>query len=75
MGDIATPDEVVAVLEGGPQSIPETSRVRTASVFDEKIKLPHYGGYEHFVRVGWFDDDAPGQRVRYRWAMRTEVAE
>jgi hypothetical protein len=75
MGYIATPDEIVAILEGGPQSIPQALRVRAASPLDEKIKLPHYGGYEHFERVGWFDENGPGQHVRYRWIMRTEVAE
>lgn len=75
MGETAAPDAIRAVLEGGPESIPEGLRVQAASPLDDKIKLPHYGGYEHFERVTWHDQDSPGQHVRFRWTMRTEVAE
>jgi hypothetical protein len=66
---------IQAILVGGPQSIPETSRVQTVSPLDEKIKLPHYGGYEHFERIGSPAGDTPGRQVIYRWTMRTEMAE
>lgn len=66
---------IQAILEGGPESIPETSRLQTVSPLDEKIKLPHRGGYEHFERVGWRDQHPSGLRLNYRWVMRTEIAE
>jgi Family of unknown function (DUF5988) len=65
---------VQAVLEGGPESIPAAQRTQEVSPFDEKIKLPHYGGYEHFERVGSLEGNTVEQLV-YRWTMRTEVAE
>jgi hypothetical protein len=64
-----------AILEGGPEHIPVASRVQEVSPLDEKIKLPHRGGYEHFERVGWLEEHATAQRLIYRWTMRTEVAE
>jgi Family of unknown function (DUF5988) len=70
---VSAPDTVLAILEGGPESIPEALRMRTVNPFDEKIKLPHYGGYEHFERLGWPDDEA--QHLVFRWITRTEVAE
>lgn len=68
---------VRAVLEGGPASIPAASRTQVVSPQDEKIKLPHYGGYEHFVRTAELDLDesASIQRIIFRWITRTEIAE
>lgn len=75
--DATTFRSIAAILEGGPESIPETSRVRKVSPSDEKIKLPHHGGYEHFQRVG--EAAAPvaaaAPPLVFRWTMRTEVAE
>lgn len=65
---------VRAILEGGPESIPAASRIQEVSPLDEKIKLPHYGGYEHFERVGWGENTSP-QCLIYRWTTRTELAE
>jgi len=70
-----TPIAVRATLEGGPESIPQSSRIQTVSPLDEKIKLPHYGGYEHFVRVGSLGEDSSAQQLIYRWITRTEMAE
>ena len=66
---------VEAVLEGGPETIPTASRIREVSPLDEKVKLPHYGGYEHFERVGSLVEDTSCRQVIFRWAMRTEMAE
>lgn len=66
---------VQAVLEGGPSTIPDASRTQMVSAIDEKVKLPHYGGYEHFERIGEIDDISPPERITYYWTMRTEVAE
>ena len=63
-----------AVLEGGPESIPAAQRTQEVSLLDEKIKLPHHGGYEHFERVRSLERDT-AEHLVYRWTMRTEVAE
>ena len=66
---------VRAILEGGPESIPAASRIQEVSPLDDKIKIPHYGGYEHFERIGWLEENTAAQHLIYRWKMRTEVAE
>jgi hypothetical protein len=67
-------DLIDVVLEGGPAEMPLDLRICRASAGAEKIKVPYYGGYEHFVRP-----DLPArpldQRVVYRWIGRTRVAE
>lgn len=58
---------VEVVLEGVPAHI----KLPTQSVAVQagKIKVPCYGGHEHFERV----DGASGQI--YRWTSRTALAE
>jgi hypothetical protein len=68
-------NSVQAILEGGPVTIPDTSRIQVVSPFDEKVKLPHYGGYEHFERTVSFVEDTSCQQIIYRWTTRTELAE
>jgi hypothetical protein len=68
-------DVVQAVLEGGPATIPHASRIQPVSPLDEKIKLSHYGGYEHFVRTGSLVEDTSCRQVVFRWSTRTEIAE
>jgi hypothetical protein len=64
-----------AVLEGGPDDIPETLRVHWEPIHEFKLKIPHRGGYEHFEREPE-DLDADGPRpVIYRWTARTRIAE
>lgn len=74
-----------AVLVGGPSDIQPARRiVRDVAQEDIKIKVPHRGGYEHFVRDiilysgngGTLSSgsDSTGT-VIYRWSARTEVAE
>lgn len=64
---------VRAILDGGPESIPQASRVQLVNSHEEKIKLPHYGGYEHFERTDLFGEDAT--EIIFRWTMRTKIAE
>jgi hypothetical protein len=66
---------VTAILTGGPVTIPSALRVRDIDPQDEKIKLPHYGGYEHFERTANLVGDDACLRIIYQWTMRTEVAE
>jgi Family of unknown function (DUF5988) len=68
-------NSVRAILEGGPESIPKASRIQVVSPLDQKIKLPHYGGYEHFERAGWLDENTSSRDLVFRWTMRTELAE
>lgn len=65
---------VHAFLEGGPASIPQMSRLCLVNPDDQKIKIPHHGGYEHFERVSMSDEDIAPQII-FRWTMRTKVAE
>ncbi len=69
---LAAVNSVLAVLEGGPVTLSEASRAQTVSAFTEKIKIPHYGGYEHFART---DEHHENSHIIFRWMMRTEVAE
>jgi len=74
-----------AVLVGGPSDIPPSRRtIHGVPLDDVKIKVPHRGGYEHFVRdVSQHSEDAstlPSSSdstatVIYHWSARTEVAE
>ena len=64
---------VDAVLDGGPVTLPDGLRTHCVASTDHKIKILHYGGYEHFER----DDSyaADGIPAVFRWTGRTEIAE
>jgi hypothetical protein len=68
-------NSIRAILEGGPGSIPATSRVQMVSPFNDKIKVPHYNGYEHFERTSEPDGSNLFQEIVFRWTMRTKAAE
>jgi hypothetical protein len=62
-----------AVLHGGPSHMPAELRSQRMAGDTEKIKIEHYGGYEHFQRV---EDSPAGQTaVKFRWSGRTRIAE
>jgi uncharacterized protein DUF5988 len=65
---------VMVQLVGGPASIGDGARVREVDAHEEKIKLPHQGGYEHFERAA---ETLPGKVsvTVFRWTMRTKAAE
>jgi Family of unknown function (DUF5988) len=71
----STVNSVRAILHGGPDNIPNETRVRLVSSLAEKIKLPHYGGYEHFERTTMLDPNGISEEIVFRWTTRTEVAE
>ncbi|MGD0063691.1 MAG: DUF5988 family protein [Streptosporangiaceae bacterium] len=75
MTEIADINLIQAILEGGPATIPNASRIQAVNPFDEKVKLPHYGGYEHFERTGRLVEDTSRRQIIFRWSMRTEMAE
>jgi hypothetical protein len=64
---------IEVVLHGGPDSLPPELRTNRVAGDQEKLKVPHYGGYEHFERLS-AETDAEG-RVVYFWTGRTRVAE
>jgi hypothetical protein len=66
---------VLAILVGGPATIPSESRMQTVGPNDEKVKLPYYGGYEHFQRTGEFGEGDVDCPVVFRWVTRTKLAE
>jgi hypothetical protein len=71
-------DVVSVVLEGGPPDLPSTWRTQSVAGGEEKIKIMHRGGYEHFERdgdVARADRADRGARVIFRWTMRTRIAE
>ena len=71
----STVKPVRAILHGGPESIPNETRVQLVSPLEEKIKLPHYGGYEHFERIAVIDTNGILEEITFNWTMRTEMAE
>jgi hypothetical protein len=71
----STAESVRAILHGGPETIPNETRVQLVSPLEEKIKLPHYGGYEHFERIGGLDVSVISEEILFFWTTRTEVAE
>ncbi len=72
-----------AVLVGGPSDIEPSRRIVRGVTHDEvKIKIPHRGGYEHFIRdtTQYSADPPPSDSVAtaaviYHWSTRTEIAE
>jgi hypothetical protein len=64
---------VSAVLEGGPSDLPGAMRTVHVPPDQEKIKVLHRCGYEHFER----GNAAPSAErpVVFQWTMRTRVAE
>ncbi|MER5210680.1 DUF5988 family protein [Streptomyces sp. NPDC002838] len=66
-------DKARALLEGGPEDLPERIVPSPPPGADVKIKLR--GGYEHF-RATERDADTPQGRLPvYEWWERTEIAE
>jgi hypothetical protein len=77
----ATPSgkAVKAVLEGGPDDLPERVVPLTATGptgrAEEDLKIPHRGGYEHFRPTSRHEDTPEGRLPVYEWWERTEIAE
>jgi hypothetical protein len=44
MKDVSADNTVLAMLEGGPASLPEASRIQIVAADTQKIKVPNYGG-------------------------------
>ena len=68
-------NSILAVLVGGPASLPEATRIQEVSPFAQKIKVPYYGGHEHFERTCPLEENALSNYITFCWTMRTELAE
>jgi uncharacterized protein DUF5988 len=75
MTDASPDNAVTATLEGGPASLPEASRIQMVTSDTQKIKVPYYGGYEHFERLISREENYSSAQITFHWTMRTEVAE
>jgi hypothetical protein len=60
-----------AVLEGGPDDLPD----RIVSLTDPEldVKVPFRGGYEHFRATTRHQETAEGRLPVYEWWERTEI--
>ncbi|MFE2935521.1 DUF5988 family protein [Streptomyces sp. NPDC059278] len=72
-------DAPKAVLEGGPDDLPDRIVPLTTPAPDSgpgpgpDIKIPFRGGYEHFRATARHRETAEGQLPVYEWWERTEV--
>ncbi|SES17240.1 MULTISPECIES: DUF5988 family protein [Lentzea] len=64
---------VDAVLQGGPADLPAETRAQRVHREERKLKIPHYGGHEHFERDGSALDGSA--ELVFHWTGRTRVAE
>lgn len=62
-----------AVLEGGPDDLPE--RIIAITPGEVELKVPFRGGYEHFKAASRFQETPKGRMPVYEWWERTEIAE
>lgn len=60
------------ILTGGPANLSEDLRTRRVTTDESKLKVLHYGGYEHFERDPATVRDG---KVVFRWTGRTRIAE
>ncbi|AXE76071.1 MULTISPECIES: DUF5988 family protein [Streptomyces] len=60
-----------AVLEGGPDDLPE--RIVSITTPGVDLKIPFRGGYEHFKATTRHQETDEGQFPVYEWWERTEV--
>ncbi|MGW2180581.1 DUF5988 family protein [Streptomyces sp. NPDC001732] len=60
-----------AVLEGGPDDLPDRIVPLADPGFD--VKVPFRGGYEHFRATARHQDTAEGRLPVYEWWERTEI--
>ncbi|MFF3859543.1 DUF5988 family protein [Streptomyces sp. NPDC002209] len=63
----------MAVLEGGPEDLPE--RIVPVTAAGEDVKIAHRGGYEHFKATSRVRNGPEGRLPVYEWWERTEIAE
>jgi hypothetical protein len=63
-------------LIGGPADLSATDRTReVATGLEEKVKIPHGAGYEHFRHDGEFSVVDGVEAAVFHWCGSTRVAE
>ncbi|MEU9065957.1 DUF5988 family protein [Streptomyces sp. NPDC048109] len=75
-----TENTIEAVLVGGPADIPAEARnvrlrITDESNLDDKIKLRHRNGYEHFERAPGAVRPDRTSPVVFHWTTCTKIAE
>jgi hypothetical protein len=68
------PRRLLVFLRGGPTDIPEVHEVEFDDL-EDRLKLPHGNGYEHFEFTHQYKDVAGELMPVYRWSYRTAIAE
>ncbi|WP_411144729.1 DUF5988 family protein [Streptomyces sp. x-80] len=63
--------ETRAVLEGGPEDLPD--RIVSVTTPGLDVKIPFRGGYEHFRATTRHRETAEGHLPVYEWWERTEL--
>lgn len=65
-------DTIAVSFEGGPIDMTCHRLMQRVDVEQDRIKIPHRNGYEHFERTS----DRTGEaQLSFRWKMRTMIAE
>jgi len=74
-GPVAARSEpaVVAVLEGGPATLPVELRRQRVRPGADRVKIEHWGGHEHFDRRP--EQSADAAFLFFDWVTRTRIAE
>nr|MDT0660530.1 DUF5988 family protein [Micromonospora sp. DSM 115978] len=62
---------IEVILVGGPANLPAELRAHRVSSLDDRVKVPHHGGYEHFA----WDSSVDRTPTVFRWTGRTRIAE
>lgn len=68
-------ERIRVVLTGGPGDVADDDRFQEVNSLTDKIKLPMFGGYEHFRHVGRHHVIDGCQLPVFEWCGRTKVAE
>lgn len=68
-------DLISVHLEGGPADLPPERRIQYITGEQDKVKVRHNGGHEHFERTEEHRPDEHGPVLIYRWTTRTRIAE
>jgi hypothetical protein len=63
------------ILSGGPDYVAAADRSRVVDDLADEVKLPCYGGHEHFSFTGDYEVVDGGPAAVMRWCGRTTVAE
>ncbi|HEY8371969.1 MAG TPA: DUF5988 family protein [Pseudonocardiaceae bacterium] len=66
---------IKAILQGGPENLPASTRHCEVPTLEGEYKVEHAGGYEHFVHTGEFREEGGERLAVFRWSSRTEIAE